>query len=61
VVLIEGGENFRELVGRAAELDENGRQQVAEILLSSISEIEIKYGNRDQSHFTHVMDFFDYR
>ena len=61
VVLKESGENFREVLREATELDENGRQQVTDILLATIPEIEIKHGNCAQSHFTYVMDLLDYR
>ena len=54
-------ENFRELVRLAAELDEDGRKQVADLLLSTIPEVEIKYGDCGQSHSTHVVNFFDDR
>ena len=57
----ERRENFRELVRLAAELDEDGRKQVADILLSTIPEVEIKYGDCGQSHSTHVVNFFDDR
>jgi len=57
----EGRENFRELVRLVAELYENGRQQVADLLLSTILEVEIKYRDRGQSHSTHVVNLFDNR
>jgi hypothetical protein len=61
VVSKERRENFRELVRLAAELDEDGRKQVADLLLSTIPEVEIKYGDCGQSHSTYVVNFFDER
>jgi len=61
VVRKEGRENTKVLVRLVAELDENGRKQVADILLSTIPEVEIKYGDGGQSHSTRVVNFFDDR
>ena len=61
VVLEEGGENFREPIGLAAELQYNRRQQVADILLSTIPEIEVKKGDCSQSHSTLVVKLFNDR
>jgi len=41
---IEGGENFREFIGAATELDEERRQQAARILLANIPKIEVEKG-----------------
>jgi hypothetical protein len=40
-------------------LDKEGSQQAADILLGSITEIEIKEGKGSQSSLTHVPDLLD--
>ena len=56
---IEFRENFAEIVGSIGELDKERRQQAAGILLCTVSEIEIKEGERRQSSLTDVPNLFD--
>ena len=52
-------EDFTEVVGCTGELDKEGEQQVAGILLVSISEIKVEEGEGGQSISTHVPDLLD--
>ena len=54
----DGKANFVRLF---AELDKNGRQEVADILLSMIPEIKVKKGACSQPQFTQVTNFLDDR
>jgi hypothetical protein len=58
---IEFREDCTEIVRSIRKLDKEGRQQAADILLDSITEIKIKEGEGSQSSLTHVPDLFDDR
>ena len=54
-------ENVIVLVRLVGQLNENRRQQVADLLIASIPEVEVEKRNRGQSRLTYVVNLFDDR
>jgi hypothetical protein len=59
MVRIESDKDLTEILGYIGELDKQGRQQAADILLGGITEIKVKKGEGCQSSSTNIPDLFD--
>jgi hypothetical protein len=59
MILKKVRENFGELVRLDTNLDEDGRQQVADVLFVVIPEIKVEKGNHGQPCLTYVVDLFN--